>query len=733
MIRLQNVHKYFNKGKQNEIHVINDVTLELPDRGMVAIFGKSGCGKTTLLNVVGGLDGYQKGAVAIEGQDLTKKTDELRNRYVGYVFQNYNLQTGETCFENVADALRLCGITDKMQIQERVMAALKNVGMEKYYARTPDTLSGGQQQRIAIARAIVKNPRVILADEPTGNLDETNTVMVMDLLKQISQTQLVLIVTHEANLVDYYCDTVIELSDGKVLNVRDNQAANGYVVRDKNDVFLGELTKKDVGDDNVQVSYYGDAPQTPISLTVVNSGGKLFVQVNTPSVRVVDETCEVKLRQGVFRERERANEVSEHVDMTQLPPLEGKRFGKLFHFGSSVRSGYTANFKRKKVGGKLLRGCMMLFAAIFVLIVATFSTFFNTLIEVDRSYHHNAFYVYTPDDEVKQKLTQAVGKEETGVDFASPHNSGVLGHYISVDSFGFETYESYRYLSVLAEAFDTSIMGDQPLVAGRNTALTESEMVITTRVADEIIESANLPHLSEYKDILLLGEQGYLDYTYRTRIVGIVECDEPNVYLSPEGHLAYVNAYEIDEWLQYTLLHSTDPEKTSAYLRENFSSLQMPSDYSYMSAIVFPEDFYNEQMDYVYDSIIVSVVSLCVVLAVLCICMYFIMRSSLMGRVKEVGIYRAIGASKKNILFKFFIETAVLTALTVFIGFLIMSAFIYLCFSITSQASSMFFYPVWLALSTLTLLLGVCFLCGVLPVFTLLQKSPSQILAKYDI
>ena len=241
MIRIQGLHKFFNKGRSNEIHVINDISLDLPEKGMVAIFGKSGCGKTTLLNVIGGLDKYAEGTLTIENQSIRENTDVIRNKYIGYIFQNYNLNKEESCFDNVADALRLCGMTDEAEVESRVTAALANVGMERYAKRTPDTLSGGQQQRIAIARAIVKNPRIILADEPTGNLDEANTVMIMDLLKAIARDHLVLLVTHEANLVDFYCDTVIELQDGKVVGNKQNASANGFAAKDKNDIYLAEL------------------------------------------------------------------------------------------------------------------------------------------------------------------------------------------------------------------------------------------------------------------------------------------------------------------------------------------------------------------------------------------------------------------------------------------------------------------------------------------------------------
>ena len=209
MLKIQNLDKHYSRGRQNAVHAINHVSLELQSRGMVAIFGKSGCGKTTLLNVLGGLDTADFGEVLLDGKKVTPDTSDIRNIDIGYIFQNYNLRKNATVYDNVASALYLCGVTDEDEIERRVMAALFDVDMDKYRNRLPDALSGGQQQRVAIARAIVKNPSVILADEPTGNLDEQNTLMVMDLLRSIANNRLVLLVTHEQRLVDLYCDRVI--------------------------------------------------------------------------------------------------------------------------------------------------------------------------------------------------------------------------------------------------------------------------------------------------------------------------------------------------------------------------------------------------------------------------------------------------------------------------------------------------------------------------------------------
>ena len=244
MIELKHLHKTYHTGRANKISAVQDVSLELPEQGMIAIFGRSGCGKTTLLNCIGGLDRADTGSVLLDGKSITPSANEVRNRHVGYIFQNYNLSKELTVFENVAVSLRLCGMTDETEIERRVMAALESVRMEKYRKRLPDALSGGQQQRVAIARAIVKNPRVILADEPTGNLDEQNTVLVMDLLREIAKEHLVLLVTHEARLVDLYCDRVIEMGDGRVIQSRENAVTEGFSGKGAGDIYLGDLEKQ---------------------------------------------------------------------------------------------------------------------------------------------------------------------------------------------------------------------------------------------------------------------------------------------------------------------------------------------------------------------------------------------------------------------------------------------------------------------------------------------------------
>ena len=223
ILRIDNAQKYYNRGRENEIHVMNGISLSLPESGMIAIFGKSGCGKTTLLNTIGGLDSLASGSIEIFGENLANDPDIIRNRYTGYIFQNYNLNVGETVFENVADALRLCGVEDEQVIRTRVLAALADVDMDKFRERTPDTLSGGQQQRVAIARAIVKSPAIILADEPTGNLVSASSMEILDILKQLhAENRTVILITHD-NDIAKQAKRVIRIKDGKIERDYENE------------------------------------------------------------------------------------------------------------------------------------------------------------------------------------------------------------------------------------------------------------------------------------------------------------------------------------------------------------------------------------------------------------------------------------------------------------------------------------------------------------------------------
>ncbi len=548
-VKIISAHKYYNKGKSNQLHVMDNINLELPESGMVAIFGQSGCGKTTLLNAVGGLDKIASGSIELFGRNIREDTDTLRNRYVGYIFQNYNLNPTETVYENVSAALRLCGMTDEEEIRLRTMAALTNVDMEKYRDRTPDTLSGGQQQRVAIARAIVKNPAIILADEPTGNLDEANTVLVMDILKEISRSHLVLLVTHEANLVDYYCDRIIEIVDGRIHSDRVNEGANGYVQRNKNHLYLGELQKSETAAPGVKLEYYGE-PAEPITLQVVNLNGKLYLKTDNPAVKLLDEGSEIKLMEGVFHEaktREDGAVNGRKLDMSALTPVVGETYGRLYHWKNSFVCAWRECFGKKHKKGKgLLRICLCLLAIVMVFMTSFFGAGISSYVDLRRDHNEHMFYIPLDPTVDYSAITADVGNH--GIDFARFIASDPLyaSDTLILQSSAFMTAKP---VSLRAEGhmLDAALARGMTVVAGEGTVREGSaDVLITTALADKLLESSTADYLNDYED--LVGMISRNRYTYldngNLRVVGVVESDERYFYVDSVGYAEHVlNSY----------------------------------------------------------------------------------------------------------------------------------------------------------------------------------------------
>ena len=218
MIILKDINKYYKSGGQN-FHALKDINLKFGEKGMNFILGKSGSGKSTLLNVIGGIDSYDSGELIIDGvntKEYTKKKyNTYRNTYIGFIFQEFNVLKGLSVYENIAISLELQH-QDLKTNANKIQSIIDKVGLTGLENRMMNQLSGGQRQRVAIARSLIKNPRVIIADEPTGNLDSKNSKIIMDLLKELSLDHLVIIVTHNDQLAKEYSDRTIEIKDGIV-------------------------------------------------------------------------------------------------------------------------------------------------------------------------------------------------------------------------------------------------------------------------------------------------------------------------------------------------------------------------------------------------------------------------------------------------------------------------------------------------------------------------------------
>jgi len=220
MLVIKGLNKTY-KTKNLIVHALKDIDLEIGSKGFIVLLGKSGSGKSTLLNILGGLDSFDDGEIVISDHSTMnfkpKEWDAYRNTYVGFVFQEFYLIEEFTVGKNIALALELQAYP-KEQITSRVVEILKEVDLESYKDRKPNETSGGQKQRIAIARALVKDPQIILTDEPTGNLDSETGRLILDTLKKLSEEKLVIMVTHDADFAKEYGDRIIELKDGEIIS-----------------------------------------------------------------------------------------------------------------------------------------------------------------------------------------------------------------------------------------------------------------------------------------------------------------------------------------------------------------------------------------------------------------------------------------------------------------------------------------------------------------------------------
>ena len=220
MLKLNNIKKDYKTGDFVQ-HALKGISLNFRENEFVAILGPSGSGKTTLLNIIGGLDRYTTGDLIIDGKSTKKFKDKdwdaYRNHAIGFVFQSYNLIGHISVLENVEMGMTLSGI-GSTERKKKALSLLEKVGLKEHAHKKPNQLSGGQMQRVAIARALANDPKIILADEPTGALDSKTSKQIMELIKEISKDKLVIMVTHNRELAESYATRIVEMKDGELIN-----------------------------------------------------------------------------------------------------------------------------------------------------------------------------------------------------------------------------------------------------------------------------------------------------------------------------------------------------------------------------------------------------------------------------------------------------------------------------------------------------------------------------------
>lgn len=383
MIKFNNLNKYYNKGKKNEIHVLKNISYEFPDKGLITFLGESGSGKTTLLNLLGGLL-YSEDTIYYDDVEFNNKNidklDNYRNKNIGFIFQNYLLLKDETVYDNLKLALEVCNIFDEEEQEKRIVEVLKALKIYKYRKKIAGKLSGGEQQRVSIARALVKGAKVLLCDEPTGNLDKKNSIKVMDILKSISQNALVILVTHNKDLARFYSDRIINMVDGEIAS-ETNKESFSLDITYSDTIYLGELDNKKIDNNNFKIDYYSDNSKD-VNLRVILKNGHLFIESNVETNLFNKDSLDV--REGI-----REDVKNENLEYNLTFADFKDKYDKDYSFSNL----FFKSFKNKK---KKLKNKILGFISFTLgLIIALFSffgigTFYSTK---EDSYYNEGYYV----------------------------------------------------------------------------------------------------------------------------------------------------------------------------------------------------------------------------------------------------------------------------------------------------------------------------------------------------
>ncbi len=751
-IKVENIVKTFNRHSRNANKVLKGVSFELPDKGLVCIFGKSGSGKTTLLNIIGGLEKADSGKVYIDGECTSGKTDKIRNAKIGFIFQNYYLEKGYTIAEILRNQMIIAGFKDEKEIERRTEEALKLVDMERFKNKLGDALSGGQQQRVAIARAIVKGSDIILADEPTGNLDAENTMKVMDILKEISKTQLVVIVTHEVSLIKKYAASHIKIVDGELVedgeieetdlapatydNIKEGNETHSVLTtftkstakRNGRLFTLKTIFKRNnaggekaysVGNVFKQIfilalavvmTFFSFSAFEALSAVTENKTlGKNTVYTNLNSYSVLRKTDESHYKSIDFFDTEMRTGSFSYGGLASLSGIEVKYTPKAIEEGDEIAVDYGRLPQKgeaivsRKMAEELKREFRM------------------KELNTDK-----AITLMTFDGEYP--ITGITGGDDKIIYLNKEDYVNFLGVYNKIgfsDGEGIFFKDAYGSASFTAEIllYDGEIANDKVRVEINRNSL--YKMMTDTTQADYEVNKTNSRLKNTPYAIQVTGSKVYVEQFTITR--DVMDTDvrvyvnrnvlrNIFVYISPNlDALSSTGS-------QYYFEITTESAEQLASLKSDLRDLGVTA---VNVGAAYEQENEEEKQDaasglYLYLLVIV----------LLLIIYFFIEKSASIKNSKEYGIYRAIGVNKGNLLFKECVTAVVHNVLSFFVFSAITVALVAVRYAIMNVAFAGF---IGLAAASFAVGAAAMTCISLIPYLFVLTQSPSEILARYDI
>ena len=799
MLQIKKVNKYYNRHRKNQIHVINNTTLTMDKTGLVALLGPSGCGKTTILNTIGGLDKINKGQIYINGQKISSrcphKVDKIRNLNIGYIFQDYKLIDNMSVYDNIKLVLKLIGLKDKTEIDKRITYVLDKVGMLRYKNRPASMLSGGERQRVGIARAIAKDPDIILADEPTGNLDSKNSLEIMKIIRAISKEKLVILVTHEQNLAKFYASRIIKLEDGKVIEdyPNDNDDILDYEI--ENTFYLKDM-HKETPTDEVTIYKNNDEATQKINIDIVVRGANIYIRSNTPQKPViVDQDSTIELIDDHYKAQSKKDIDKYTFDFSNIVNNNyKKKYSSILNPITLIIEGFkkVINYsflKKILLAGFFLSGIFIMYASSSIAKVLTIND--EDFITINKN--------YLIVESKKNDLNTYLENEQTPeVNYIIPSNSIVK---FTVD------YKEYYQTSTTKDTLSASI-SDISMITKDNLIYdrlpeNSNEVVVDIMSINKMFKEQSYAKMAGITTVQsMIGReiklQGLLTYT----IVGLTDLKSPSIYMSKDNftNVLSLSDYDTDlKLLSYDIISPKVTLKEGRIPTNDYEAIininqkedykigkkldtkvagtpltvvgyyDSPDNYDYIltnentikynnittlsNYVIYTsnkentvEAFHAKNLN-IKDSYESSkeaykkemsshtknvIIASLITLIISLIEIFLMTRASFLSRIKEIGILRAVGVKRSDIYKMFIGEIIATTTLGCLPGIALM-------YYILTKLQTIPYLKSMILASPLVLLIAIIsiyifnIIVGLIPVFNTVRKTPASILSRHDL
>ena len=677
------------------LEVINDTTLKLPKKGMVAFLGESGSGKTTLVNVLGGLDSYKSGSISYDDTKFLKyqmdKVDTYRRNHFGYIFQNYNILEDKTVSENLLLALHIIGIYDEKECEKRIKNALEAVGLYKFRKKLAGALSGGQMQRVSIARALVKHNDVIIADEPTGNLDSESTRQIIRILKKLSINSLIILVTHDISLANTYADYIYHIKDGKISdykenNLKDNEKEDNFTYDDS---FYEPIIKKDRAKFGLLLkeefcNFFNDKVKGKIFKFAFFLIGIIFMVINVlVTTNNPNKINDIAARNDVYTLKISSFQTKENIY---------SELARVYDLGyiDDIYSNNQSGSLKIKMG-------------------------VSTSIKLDYSNVYNQTLI---------KDSLIIGKRPENT------NEVVITSKMADELTKSKYYRSYDEIIGLKLFLNESIVGiaknDQAYIYKLNQTYNSANYYYNSGIYNfEIYDDSLQIEGNKPKSLndIVVSSQFLINKGLKVgqtlnngdKICGSFDNRKEIVYgLSDRIFIQSIESEEVDCTINdLTRLKGYQTfEVTNKY--ENITENNL--------------DNYN-QSKYINLTIEIILIIICAIYLI------FTMKSKMLQDIYEIGVRRELGQKRISIILNYILKSFVTLTLTIIIGY-ILSTLIYIFIALRVNSFGGNIPVLYNSLSTYLIILiiyvmGIIF--GIIPVLLLLKHTPAEIVKKYDI